>query len=893
MNKIKEQSILHDAYFNRKPVFAVLFSVRLALLCVLSAATLLSLNSVYLFGLAPVTLAATAVSSTIVFFLLASLLPSRFVYGGLVIIGGISAFIFRETIWEWCELFWDKLMLFMDSRLLSTDSLVINNINMLKSGVLDEKLAEGSLAVFILLGIIISFLYVSSCRTRIHAAVPAVALSLLLIPSFIAERARFTPEFIFFAVAVIGLQAISSGYKLDRSLVFDNKLDAIRSFHRSENAYAKRTRFFIGIKKLRNDGQRYYKYTANAVASVIVSGILLTAIAFSLPDGKGFDYDDIVNKAIELGNSISESVGGLFGYGSNAVYGENYFSYSDYGDDSGDISIAAPSSGNRPVMKVMLARNDIPVYLRGDIGVDFTGDGWTGIRDVYQKAVSSDGTKYSEKLKDFYPEIEYQNFRKLINISYDPDDFMPLQTVKVNYSVNTKVIFQPLAPYELNYKNNRFISSFGDTVYRSSKTGSYIKTYESLALTPNIGTNSDVVRVANSVKLAGVPDPASVQDIENYRSYINDVYMNGNAAVRRFTDELKEKLSLTSGDYNQRYDIALAICDYFRDNFSYSLTVDNGEDALRGFLYETREGHCALFATAMTLSLRELGIPARYVTGYVVSGEGTPVEGGYQYTVRENNLHAWVEVYFRNIGWLPFDPTAAVAGFEGGMLSEDNPSEGDNPEVTEPAATETTDVSPEETDVPEDGNEDEASDSEETDEPAEEEESEADTLTPPDETETTAPSEERNLFLEILPVLIIVLASAAVIAIILLFIRAVNTAEKKAFRLFGRKPPYEAVSMMYRLLLKLLEMADLAPGNEFFTDYAERVDRTTILKGKNVFMADVMPVFQKCEFGNKDTAEITEEERRAVYRLLKVVYSETVGRFNPFKRFFIKISLFF
>ena len=186
MNEIKEQSILHDAYFNKKPVFAVLFSVRLALLCVLSAATLLSLNSVYLFGLDWMSLGVTAVSSTIVFFLLASLLPARFVYGGLVVIGGISAFIFRETIWEWCELFWDKLMLFMDSRLLSTDSLVINNINMLKSGVLDEKLAEGSMAVFILLGIIISFLYVSTCRARIHAAAPAVTLSLLLIPSFIA-----------------------------------------------------------------------------------------------------------------------------------------------------------------------------------------------------------------------------------------------------------------------------------------------------------------------------------------------------------------------------------------------------------------------------------------------------------------------------------------------------------------------------------------------------------------------------------------------------------------------------------------------------------------------------------------------------------------------------------
>ena len=85
---------------------------------------------------------------------------------------------------------------------------------------------------------------------------------------------------------------------------------------------------------------------------------------------------------------------------------------------------------------------------------------------------------------------------------------------------------------------------------------------------------------------------------------------------------------------------------HFSQNFNYSLTVDNGEDQMRGFLYDTREGHCALFATAMTLSLRDLGVPARYVTGYVLYPGGDPSpDGNYRHILSEKMLHAWVEVY--------------------------------------------------------------------------------------------------------------------------------------------------------------------------------------------------------------------------------------------------------
>jgi hypothetical protein len=56
----------------------------------------------------------------------------------------------------------------------------------------------------------------------------------------------------------------------------------------------------------------------------------------------------------------------------------------------------------------------------------------------------------------------------------------------------------------------------------------------------------------------------------------------------------------------------------------------------------------------MTLLLRSLGIPARFVTGFL-PGEWN--EFGNYYTVRQSNAHAWVEVWFPQSGWIPFDPT--------------------------------------------------------------------------------------------------------------------------------------------------------------------------------------------------------------------------------------------
>jgi transglutaminase-like putative cysteine protease len=75
------------------------------------------------------------------------------------------------------------------------------------------------------------------------------------------------------------------------------------------------------------------------------------------------------------------------------------------------------------------------------------------------------------------------------------------------------------------------------------------------------------------------------------------------------------------------------------------------------FVTRTRAGYCQHFAGAMALMLRYLGVPARVAVGF---SSGTyDVKTGV-WRVTDHDAHAWVEVWFRGYGWLPFDPTPAA-----------------------------------------------------------------------------------------------------------------------------------------------------------------------------------------------------------------------------------------
>jgi protein-glutamine gamma-glutamyltransferase len=78
-----------------------------------------------------------------------------------------------------------------------------------------------------------------------------------------------------------------------------------------------------------------------------------------------------------------------------------------------------------------------------------------------------------------------------------------------------------------------------------------------------------------------------------------------------------------------------------------------GADAIDDFLFTKKRGYCEFFASAFALMLREMGVPARLVGGYL-GGEYNAM-GGY-YLVGEENAHVWVEVLIDGY-WRRHDPT--------------------------------------------------------------------------------------------------------------------------------------------------------------------------------------------------------------------------------------------
>jgi transglutaminase-like putative cysteine protease len=109
------------------------------------------------------------------------------------------------------------------------------------------------------------------------------------------------------------------------------------------------------------------------------------------------------------------------------------------------------------------------------------------------------------------------------------------------------------------------------------------------------------------------------------------------------------------GKATDPYQITLRIEQYLRSRYTYSLAPPPTRYAspYAAFLFDTTVGYCQHFAGAMAALVRFNGIPARVAVGFTT---GELVATG-KFVVSRNDAHAWVEVYFPDVGWVPFDPT--------------------------------------------------------------------------------------------------------------------------------------------------------------------------------------------------------------------------------------------
>ena len=119
-------------------------------------------------------------------------------------------------------------------------------------------------------------------------------------------------------------------------------------------------------------------------------------------------------------------------------------------------------------------------------------------------------------------------------------------------------------------------------------------------------------------------------------------------SARKLADRWLEEAGL-SVENDGVEKVARQLCRKLRDSgeYAYSLnpqTRNRNLDPLEDFLSEHKVGHCEFFASALTMLLRSLNVPAQPVIGYVTNEYS---KYGEYFTVRQRHAHAWVEV------WIP------------------------------------------------------------------------------------------------------------------------------------------------------------------------------------------------------------------------------------------------
>ncbi len=184
------------------------------------------------------------------------------------------------------------------------------------------------------------------------------------------------------------------------------------------------------------------------------------------------------------------------------------------------------------------------------------------------------------------------------------------------------------------------VSSLRQDAYGSFRTPEVLKpgqTYSVVSYLPNLS--------AQELQL----DPTA----EGTPEY-NPAYLDYESLSPRAQDLASQ---IVAGHGASQFETVMTLTNYLQQHYQYSLQLGHvppGRDPVDWFLFDAKIGYCEQFATAETLMLRSLGIPARLATGYS-TGDYDPVLD--QSIVREHDAHAWVEVWFANHGWVPVDPS--------------------------------------------------------------------------------------------------------------------------------------------------------------------------------------------------------------------------------------------
>ncbi|MBP1754000.1 MAG: hypothetical protein H6Q59_398 [Firmicutes bacterium] len=325
---------------------------------------------------------------------------------------------------------------------------------------------------------------------------------------------------------------------------------------------------------------------------------------------------------------------------------------------------------------------DEGIYLKGYVGSIYTGDRWEAHSQEMQKEYEKLSQRLPQKL--FPPVNQMELFLEHFVIDEEIGTETNASSGWYEYSLD-----QGRMKIEYRGANNKFLYAPYFTDYSVLKDIMY---EQDLYAAPILRKDNYEYQYFYNVSLLDSPtfyeklldrlsDYTEYEKL--YRDYVYRIYTQlpeeGLLNIKR--DFSPERVKTKTGSITEKIEY---IKEYLDRNTQYSLTpgkLPDGEDFVEYFVYQNKVGYCAHYASAATLMLRSLGVPARYVEGYAVGAESIYRNSGSQETTRYTNLgkkstivtqsevnvmdynaHAWVEVYFDNCGWIPveFTPGSTV-----------------------------------------------------------------------------------------------------------------------------------------------------------------------------------------------------------------------------------------
>ncbi len=410
-----------------------------------------------------------------------------------------------------------------------------------------------------------------------------------------------------------------------------------------------------------------------------------------------FSWEDFVSIATSFDFTMDGAAGGINGGKLGGVDRVEF-------DNSEQLEISTNYAGIKD-----------GVYLKGYVGSVYTGHRWIGHSKASDKL-------YDELASNWYMDPflmvndEFRLIGALTKSAY-PNRESADGTMATDYytskmyvkykAANRKYLYVPYYPEYNGMTNISNVQDMYSTLGGRGKNYSiYYYHYQSRAkelLIDQDGSSESLHPNQLRVMQGGYTKELE----EKYRQFVYQVYT-------QLPEEGVEKLTSDFGplrldkEYDSVFEKITYVRDYLKDNVEYSLEPGKtpwNKDFVEYFLYENKKGYCAHFASAATLMLRAMGVPARYVEGYAVSAKDVTKnmvtsEQAYSYSgqngetqntsdefavsfsngieasfspgndviliddsenvtvsVKDYSAHSWVEVYMEGCGWIPIDFT--------------------------------------------------------------------------------------------------------------------------------------------------------------------------------------------------------------------------------------------